>query len=381
MAAEVVDAARAVAEIGRGDTVMVGGFGLVGAPLTLIEALVASAAARELTVISNNLGEPGKGLGALLLAGGVRKAIGSYFTSNPDVVAAHERGELEVELLPQGTLSESIRSGGAGLGGFYTPTAVGTQLADGREEREIDGARYLFYPSLRADVALVRARTADELGNLVYDKTARNFNPDMATAGRVVVAEVDEIVPVGGPGAGARRDAAPVRRLPGPRGADAVSVSETIARRVAGHLRDGETVNLGIGIPTLVADFIEDRPLVLHTENGMLGVGPTPEGAAVDVNLVNAGKLPVSETPGAAYFSSLGVLRDDPRRPRRRRRAGRAAGRRARPGRQLGGAGPADPRRRRRDGPAGRRAAGDRRHHARDQAGRAQARRDAARCR
>ena len=116
MAAEVVDAARAVAEIERGDTVMVGGFGLVGAPLTLIEALVASAAARELTVISNNLGEPGKGLGALLLAGGVRKAIGSYFTSNPDVVAAHERGELEVELLPQGTLSESIRSGGAGPG-------------------------------------------------------------------------------------------------------------------------------------------------------------------------------------------------------------------------------------------------------------------------
>jgi len=197
MAAEVVDAARAVAEIERGDTVMVGGFGLVGAPLTLIEELVASPAARELTVISNNLGEPGKGLGALLLAGGVRKAIGSYFTSNPDVVAAHERGELEVELLPQGTLSESIRSGGAGLGGFYTPTAVGTQLAEGREERAIDGARYLFYPSLRADVALVRARTADELGNLVYDKTARNFNPDMATAGRVVVAEVDEILAVG----------------------------------------------------------------------------------------------------------------------------------------------------------------------------------------
>ena len=197
MAAEVVDAARAVAAIERGDTVMVGGFGLVGAPLTLIEALVASPAARELTVISNNLGEPAKGLGALLLAGGVRKAIGSYFTSNPDVVAAHERGELEVELLPQGTLSESIRSGGAGLGGFYTPTAVATHLAEGREERAIDGARYLFYPSLRADVALVRARTADELGNLVYDKTARNFNPDMATAGRVVVAEVDEIVPVG----------------------------------------------------------------------------------------------------------------------------------------------------------------------------------------
>jgi 3-oxoacid CoA-transferase subunit A/3-oxoadipate CoA-transferase alpha subunit len=197
MAVEIVSAARAVEEVGPGATVMVGGFGLVGAPLTLIEALVRSPRARGLTIVSNNLGEPGKGLGALLLAGRVRRAIGSYFTSNPDVVAAHERGELEVELLPQGTLSEAIRSGGAGLGGFYTPTAVGTQLAEGREEREIDGRRYLFQAALRADVALVRAHRADELGNLVYDKTARNFNPDMATAGRRVIAEVDEIVPVG----------------------------------------------------------------------------------------------------------------------------------------------------------------------------------------
>jgi 3-oxoacid CoA-transferase A subunit len=194
---EIVDAGRAVAEVRRGHTVMVGGFGLVGAPLTLIEALVASEEARELTVVSNNLGEPGRGLGALLLAGGVRRAIGSYFTSNPDVVAAHARGELEVELLPQGTLAEAIRAGGAGLGGFYTPTGVGTQLAEGREEREIDGARYLFCAALRADVALVRARAADALGNLVYAKTARNFNPDMATAGRVVIAEVDEIVEAG----------------------------------------------------------------------------------------------------------------------------------------------------------------------------------------
>ena len=197
MAVEIVSAARAVEEVGPGATVMVGGFGLVGAPLTLIEALVRSPRARDLTIVSNNLGEPGKGLGALLLAGRVRRAIGSYFTSNPDVVAAHERGELEVELLPQGTLSEAIRSGGAGLGGFYTPTAVGTQLAEGREEREIDGRRYLFQAALRADVALVRSHRADELGNLVYDKTARNFNPDMATAGRRVIAEVDEIVPVG----------------------------------------------------------------------------------------------------------------------------------------------------------------------------------------
>jgi 3-oxoacid CoA-transferase A subunit len=159
--------------------------------------LLSADGARELTVISNNLGEPGRGLGRVLLDGRVKRAIGSYFTSNPDVVAAYQRGELEVELLPQGTLSEAIRSGGAGLGGFYTPTGVGTELARGKDTREIDGATYLFERALRADVALVRARAADEQGNLVYHRTGRNFNPDMATAARLVIAEVEEIVPVG----------------------------------------------------------------------------------------------------------------------------------------------------------------------------------------
>src|SRR4051794_6915578 len=156
----VLAAADAVALIEPGDTVMVGGFGLVGAPLTLIDALVSAERARDLTVISNNLGEPGRGLGRVLLEGRVRRAIGSYFTSNPDVVAAYQRGELEVEVLPQGTLAEAIRSGGAGLGGFYTPTAVGTELARGKETREIDGVVHLFERALRADVALVRAQAA-----------------------------------------------------------------------------------------------------------------------------------------------------------------------------------------------------------------------------
>jgi 3-oxoacid CoA-transferase subunit A/3-oxoadipate CoA-transferase alpha subunit len=193
----VRSAAEAVALIRPGATLMVGGFGLVGAPLTIIEALCESPEASDLTIISNNLGEPGKGLGRLLLEGRVRKAIGSYFTSNPDVVRAHAEGRLEIDLLPQGTLAESIRAGGAGIGGFYTTTALGTLLAEGCEERVIRGERYLFRESLHADVALVRARVADELGNLVYSKTARNFNPDMATAADLVIAEVDEIVPVG----------------------------------------------------------------------------------------------------------------------------------------------------------------------------------------
>ncbi|MFL5818917.1 MAG: CoA transferase subunit A [Conexibacter sp.] len=193
----VCSPAEAVARIRPGDTVMVGGFGLVGAPLTLIAALLDAPDARDLTIVSNNLGEPGRGLGRLLLAGRVRKAVGSYFTSNPDVVAAHQAGELEVELLPQGTLSESIRAGGAGIGGFFVRTGAGTLLAEGREERVFDGERYVLQRPLKADVALIRAARADRLGNLVYARTARNFNPDMATAARTVIAEVDEIVEVG----------------------------------------------------------------------------------------------------------------------------------------------------------------------------------------
>jgi 3-oxoacid CoA-transferase subunit A/3-oxoadipate CoA-transferase alpha subunit len=192
-----VDVAEAVARVTDGATVMVGGFGLVGAPLTLIEGLLANPAAGNLTIISNNLGEPGRGLGRLLLEGRVRKAIGSYFTSNPDVVAAHQAGRLEIDLMPQGTLAEAIRAGGAGIGGFYTRTGWGTALGEGREERTIRGEPHIYQESLRADVALVRARAADELGNLVYSKTARNFNPDMATAADLVIAEVDEVVPVG----------------------------------------------------------------------------------------------------------------------------------------------------------------------------------------
>ena len=189
--------AEAVALVQDRATVMVGGFGLVGAPSLLIDGLIEHSGARGLTIISNNLGEPGRGLGRLLLEGRIGKAVGSYFTSNPDAVAAYLDDRLEIELMPQGTLAEAIRAGGAGIGGFYTRTGWGTALGEGREERVIRGERHLYQESLRADVALVRARAADELGNLVYSKTARNFNPDMATAADLVIAEVDEVVPAG----------------------------------------------------------------------------------------------------------------------------------------------------------------------------------------
>ena len=180
-----------------GARVMVGGFGLAGAPMTVVSAINASAL-RDLTIISNNLAETGVHLGRTLLLGKIRRAIGSYFSTNPDVGRAHAEGRLEVTLVPQGTFAEAIRAGGAGLGGFYTPTGVGTLLAEGKETREIGGRLYLFQEPIRADVALIRAHRADTLGNLVYRETARNFNPLMATAATKVVAEVDEIVERGG---------------------------------------------------------------------------------------------------------------------------------------------------------------------------------------
>ena len=190
---EITDALSCVKS---GDTILVGGFGLIGAPLTLIEALTEKDV-KDLTIVSNNLGESGKGLGKLLNQNKIKKGIGSYFTSNRDVGDKYQKGEIELELLPQGTLAESLRAGGAGLGGYYTTTGVGTDLAQGKEEREIDGTQYILEKAIRADVALIRAHKADTLGNLVYYKTARNFNPLMATAAKTVIVEVDEIVEAG----------------------------------------------------------------------------------------------------------------------------------------------------------------------------------------
>jgi 3-oxoacid CoA-transferase A subunit len=194
---QIVSAEEAVGRIRDGDTVMVGGFGLVGAPLTLIDALVEASDARDLTVISNNVGEQGRGLGMLLRQGRIRKAISSYFTSNPEAVQAVNEGRLDHRLLPQGTFAEAIRAGGAGLGGFFTPVAAGTLLAEGKEERVIDGRPHVLEQPLRADVALIYAARADTLGNLWYRKTARNFNPAMATAATLVIAEAGEVGPPG----------------------------------------------------------------------------------------------------------------------------------------------------------------------------------------
>ena len=193
----LVDPAAAVAHVRSGDVVMVGGFGLVGAPLTLIDALVEHSDATDLTIVSNNIGEPGRGLGKLLRQGRIKRGISSYFTSNPEAVEAVNAGEIDATLMPQGTFAEAIRAGGAGIGGFFTPVAAGTLLAEGKEQRELDGVTHVLELPLTADVAFVYAARADRLGNLWYRHTARNFNPLMATAAKTTIAEAGEIVEVG----------------------------------------------------------------------------------------------------------------------------------------------------------------------------------------
>ncbi|MBU8878423.1 CoA transferase subunit A [Bacillus sp. FJAT-29790] len=188
---------EAIGKIQDSDTLLVGGFGLCGTPFTLIDAIAQQTEAMNLTIISNNLGESGKGLGKLLPTGHLKKAVGSYFTSNRDAVKAWKKGELEIELIPQGTLAEAIRAGGAGIAGFYIKTGVGTELAAGKEEKIFNNERYILIEGIRAKVALIKAWKADRLGNLVYTKSARNFNPMMATAADLVIAEVDEVVEVG----------------------------------------------------------------------------------------------------------------------------------------------------------------------------------------
>ena len=191
-------AEAAVADVPDGAVVMVGGFGSAGVPETLVRAL-AERPVRELTVVSNGTGEGESGLVHLIRNRQVRRVLASFPAPGraPDFEEQYTAGTLELELVPQGTLAERIRAGGAGIAAFYTPTAVGTPLAEGKEERAFDGRTYLLEYGLRADFALVRAEQADTWGNLVYRKTGRNFNPMMAMAARVTIAEVEEIVPVG----------------------------------------------------------------------------------------------------------------------------------------------------------------------------------------
>ena len=311
---------EAVALVKDGDILLQGGFGMTGNPVHLMHAL-AETSTKNLTFIGNNVGEAGIGGGKLLRNGQIKKMIGSFFTSNPEAVKAAQDGKVEYELLPQGTLAEAIRAGGAGIGGFFTPTSAGTELAKGRETKVIQGKEQVFVEGIRGNVAFVRAWKADTAGNLTYRMTEQNFNRAMATAADLVIAEVEEIVPVGEiapehvhtPGSYVDYLVQATLTLEDLGSSASVSSSRKVsesrmnmARRALKELRKGDVVNLGIGIPTLVADLITPEDgIVMHTENGMLGVGPSPKdgGGAMDYP-VNAGKIPVTALPGSSYFDS-----------------------------------------------------------------------------
>jgi 3-oxoacid CoA-transferase len=311
---------QAAAMVKNGDTLLVGGFGMTGNPVHLLHAL-AETQTRDLTYVANNVGEAGLGGGKLLRNGQIKKAIGSYFTSNPEAVAAAQSGKMDVELLPQGTLAEALRAGGAGIGGFYTPTSAGTIIAKDRDTKTINGLTQVFVSGLRGNVAFIRAWKADTAGNLTYRMTEQNFNKAMATAADLVIAEVEDIVPVGelDPNTihtpGCYVDYLVKAKMTLEDLGSSASVGSSIkkvddlrmnmARRALAELKRGDVVNLGIGIPTLVADLITpEHGIILHTENGMLGVGPEPQdGGAMDYP-VNAGKIPVTALPGSSYFDS-----------------------------------------------------------------------------
>src|SRR6266571_226086 len=303
-------AAAAVADVPHGATLLFGGFGVVqGWPNSLLLAL-RDHGARDLTVIFNT---PGVGpLSAQLLAeaGLIRKVIASFaaYPTRPTPIEEQiKAGKIELELVPQGTLAERVRAGGAGIPAFYTPTGVGTLVAEGKERRTFGGREYILETALSADFAFVRAHRADRHGNLVYRRGARNLHPEcVVTPGIYVdrVVETEHPLDVEEIRALSRRYGRAVHVAPRP---DLGGLPpDLMACRAALLLRDGEYVNLGLGLPTLVSNHIAAaRDIVLHSENGMLGFGPLAEERDEDVDLYNASGQLVSLRPGASFFDSL----------------------------------------------------------------------------
>jgi 3-oxoacid CoA-transferase len=323
---------EAIADIPDGATLAVAGFSLGHRFAQSLLLALRDKGTKNLCIVCNSLGGVGEIRGQILAENHQVKKLIAAFSFRPGEPTASEKqiidGEMEVELVPQGILVERCRAGGAGIAAFYSPTGVGTAIAKGKEAREFDGKQYILEQAIRVDYALLRGYRADRAGNVQFRGGSQNFNPSFAKCARVAIVEVDEIVETGEippelinlPGVfvsrvvkcthaldvtsltrSRRRPADNARFYNGKPGLTRAG----IARRAAGLVRNGSYVNLGMGIPTMVSNYLEDRDVILHAENGILAYGKFVSGADIDLDHYNASGQFVSLAPGASFFDSI----------------------------------------------------------------------------